>query len=216
MHRYRVFLVIIVLSLITNGCDGSGSSSDSTGAAVVDSSFSIDLSKVSGYNSSDPIEDQYLAVINYLRSQHLKCNDHLGIEGPSTPLTWNADLAAAALEHSQDMNISGHYGHTGSGTPSDITGTHVGHASSFSERINYNGYSGNTTGENIANSASKPNPVPSDYWVTVMEGWMKSTSGHCSNIMHPNFEDFGMAEVRADVNATGWYLTYWTQNFGGP
>ena len=214
MYRYRDFLLMIALSLIASGCGGS--SNNSTGAAVVDSSFSIDLNKVSGYNSSDPIEDQYLAVINYLRSQHLKCNDHLGIEGPSAPLTWNADLAAAALEHSRDMNISGHYGHTGSATSSDITGTHVGHASTFSERITYNGYSGNTTGENIANSASKPNPVPNDYWVRVIEGWMKSTSGHCSNIMYPDFEDFGMAEVRADVNATGWYLTYWTQNFGGP
>ena len=44
---------------------------------------------------------------------------------------------------------------------------------------------------------------------------MKSTHGHCSNIMNPNLTEFGMYESGANVDANGWYKVYWTQDFGG-
>jgi len=223
MFKHISVSVGALLLLCACGGGGGGSTSSSTGStgsstvspADINLSKAIEEGAIEGYSDTASIEDQYLAVINYFRSLPIKCADQRAIQGPSGALTWNPNLAAAALEHSQDMNASGHYGHIGSGTGWDITGSFVGHASSFEERIERNGYTGSLKGENIAKNESKPNPAPQDFWLTVMEGWIQSHTGHCSNIMEPRFEDFGMAEVRGDVNATGWYTTYWTQNFGG-
>jgi len=221
-------LSVIVLSFGFSGCGGGGSSSSpSSGNPSASGSMNpsdlnlkkdIQDGKVSGYDSNDPIEDQYLAVINYFRSLKITCNDPSAISGPSgKDMNWNTFLADAAEEHSEDMKLSDHYAHDGSGTSNDITGQTYSpaRASKFYERIKRNNYNGSLTAENIAMSASKPEKQPADYWIKVMEGWMKSTHGHCSNIMNPKLTEFGMFESRADVNGTGWYKIYWTQDFGG-
>jgi len=190
---------------------------------VVDDSFTIDLTKVDGYNADDSIEEQYLAVVNYLRSLRIKCNDPSALEGPvGSNLVWNTFLTSASQEHSDDMLTTGQFTHEGSGTQSDVTGQTFtpARASTSFERMIHNGYTYSTAGENIAYRAAYPT-LPDDSWVRAMEGWMKSHTGHCSNIMKPNFRDFGMAEARgtkpivfSDGVTRDADVAYWTQNFG--
>ncbi len=174
--------------------------------------------KIGGYNKNDPIEDQYLAVINYFRSLKIECNDPFAITGPSgKDMTWNTFLADAAQEHSEDMKLSVWYDHNGSGTINDITGQTLTpvRPSTFSQRIKRNGYNGSFVAENIAMVKAKPAAPSVNTWLKVMEGWIKSTSGHCSNIMNPDLTEFGMHESRAAVDVNGWHKVYWTQDFGG-
>jgi uncharacterized protein YkwD len=231
-----LFYSLVLIGLI--GCGGGGGGSGAggpgggTSGVVTVAPSDINLTKeihdgnVPNYDSMDPIENQYQAVINYLRSLAIECNDSEAIVGPSDALVWNDSLENAAKEHSDDMNTSGHYGHDGSGTVSDITGQTLGHASNPGERVDEAGYAG-YTGENIARLQSyyetaggKPAgfvPVNNDTWIAVMAGWINSTHGHCSNIMNPVAKSFGMSEVgsRVDTNATDTiYSTFWTQEFG--
>ena len=214
-----VFCIVAIFGLV--GC-GGGSSGNLLPEGTMSSSDlnltkDIHEGKIADYDKTDPIEDQYLAIINYFRSLEIKCNDAKAITGPSgKDMNWNLLLANAAKEHSEDMNLSAWYGHNGSGTINDITGQTLTpvRASIFSERIENNGYNGSLTAENIAMIRAKPIVPSADSWIKVMEGWMKSTDGHCSNIMNPKLTEFGMYESRADVNASGWYNVYWTQDFG--
>jgi len=176
----------------------------------------IDNGDVANYDANDPLQDQYLAVVNYLRGLGVRCNDPKGLSGPvDVDMVWEDTVAAAAKEHSEDMKKSNWYDHNGSGTVNDVTGQSFDppRKSAFYERIKRNGYGGSMQAENIA-KAEATYELPSDYWLTVMEGWMTSEHGHCSNIMNPNLTDFGMHESRAAV-AKGVYKTYWTQDFGG-
>ena len=216
--------VLIGVFLFLGGCGSpdngnpGGEKEHNGNTTVVDASFSIDLSKVPGYDSTDPINNQYLAVINYLRSLSIKCNDSSALSGPvGVDLSWEDHVAAAAKEHSEDMRLSVHYNHDGSGTVNDKTAQALGLArgSRFDERIIHNGYTGGTQAENIAIMEATGSSPASDSWVKVMEGWTKSTHGHCSNIMNPNLTDFGMHESRAAKDGSGVYKIYWTQDFGG-
>jgi len=192
---------------------------------VVDENFTIDVAKVDGYNADDPIEKQYLAVVNYLRGLRIKCNDPAALEGPvGSDLVWNTLLTDASKEHSDDMLITGQFTHEGSGEQSDITGQTFSptRASTPFERMTHHGYTYSTAGENIDTRAAYPE-LADDSWVRAMEDWMKSHTGHCSNIMDPNFRDFGMAESRgtkpivfSDGITRDVPVAYWTQNFGSP
>jgi len=191
---------------------------DNTPVPVIDDNFTIDVTKIDGYNVNDPIEDQYLAVINYLRGLRIKCDDPDALEGPvGVDLAWNTLLADAAQEHSNDMQATGIFAHDGSGTATDITGQTFNPTRNSTpfERMRYHGYNYHTAGENIAFRASSPT-LPTDAWVSAFEGLMKSHTGHCSNIMNPDFKDFGMAETKGEYdfgNVIG-EAGYWTQNFG--
>ncbi len=219
MHR-RTALLISGLALLLLGCGPSQNETtvDTMDPDSLDLAQAIQDGKIPDFNRSDPIEDQYLSVINYLRSLKIKCNDSLGIQGPSgTEMEWNSLIADAAEEHSEDMRLSVYYGHPGSGTAHDTTGQTFtpARASTFSERIERNGFSATMSAENIAKSEASY-ALPSDYWLTTMEGWIQSDHGHCSNIMHPSLTQFGMHESRAAVDASGKYIIYWTQDFGAP
>jgi len=194
-----------------------------TPVTVVDENFSINLNEIENYNPNDSIEDQYLVVVNYLRSLHVKCNDEHALEGPvSSDLVWEPALADSSQEHSNDMLITDNFSHDGSGQESDITGQtfNPARASTLFERMKHHEYLYSTAGENIAYRGSYPT-LASDAWVRAMEDWMKSHTGHCSNIMNPNFHDFGMAEARgtkpmvfSDGVTRDVPVAYWTQNFG--
>jgi len=193
-------------------------------APLIDPNFTIDLTQVPSYDPNDPIEDQYLSVVNYLRDLKVKCNDPAGLEGSvGSDLVWNTFLMDAAQEHSDDMLANQLFSHQGSGTETDLTGQNFTpvRPSEFYERIEFNGYINYTTsGENIAMQGAYPT-LSDTTWVKAMEGWMTSTTGHCSNIMNPNFKDFGMAEARGtqpytldDGTVIDMPVAYQTQNFG--
>lgn len=206
----------------TTASDGTSGNNTQT-TSTVTSDFKIDLTKVSGYSSNDSVEDQYLSVINYLRSLHIKCNDETGVSGPSgVDLQWNIHLEDAAQEHSNDMANSHFFAHAGSGTSNDITGQTFtpSRQSSPADRVARQGYDYSITGENIFVKYTHPNEADNIVWVEAMEGWMTSTTGHCSNIMNHDYRDFAMAEVRGEENrifsdgVTRLAKTsYWTQSF---
>jgi uncharacterized protein YkwD len=72
------------------------------------------------------------------------------------------------------------------------------------DRITATGYVWRTYGENIAAGYASEEAA--------MNAWLAS-SGHCSNIMNPNFTEMG--EARAQ-NSSSTYGIYWTQEFAAP
>ena len=198
----------------------SGQNSHDNGKDTVQTitqNFKIDVSKIEAYYDHAPTkEEKYLAVINYLRSLKIKCNDPLALSGPTAPMEWNQLLADAAKEHDDDMRLSEHYSHEGSGTVNDITAQITGGPSKFYERIARTGFSSSNMSENIARVITYPTPPPSsaNTWVTIMEEWMKSDHGHCSNIMNPALTKFGMHESQPIKDSGDSYRVYWSQEFG--
>ena len=133
-----------------------------------------------------------LTAINAARAQARVCVNGQSPMPAVAPLAWNAQLAAAADRHSTDMAVHNFMDHTGSD------------GSSAGQRITQAGYVWRAWGENIA--AGYPTVA------AVVQGWLGSP-GHCTNIMSPDFEDFG-ASCR--YNAATTYGSYWTTDFGRP
>ena len=225
---YRKTMYALVLGFVLIGCNSSignsnthGTTSSSNSSVEVNLTQAIANGDIANYdasrNGTSQVYLNYVAVINYLRSLSITCNDPTAITGPSNPdMVWNTYIAASAKEHSEDMRKSDWYSHDGSGTVNDTTAQDMGlgRGSHFNERIIHNGFSASTSAENIAMSTASF-VRPDDYWLKVMEGWMASTHGHCSNIMNPQLTEFGMYESRAAVDSNGTYKIYWTQDFGG-
>ncbi len=76
------------------------------------------------------------------------------------------------------------------------------HGADFAERITATGFHWSQAGENIATGYPTP--------TSVVAGWMQST-GHCQNILSPNFQYVGTGvRLGATVVSPG----TWTQDFG--
>jgi uncharacterized protein YkwD len=133
-------------------------------------------------------EQSMLDAVNNFRAQVRTCGGSQ--YSAAAPLAWNCKLESAAVTHSIDMSSNDFFSHTGS-DQSDV-----------STRVTDAGYSWLTVGENIAAGYSSIE--------TVMDGWIKST-GHCANMMNPNFQEFGSARVE---DTSSQYRIYWTQVFG--
>ncbi len=158
--------------------------------------------KIKNYNNANTIEKKYLAVINYLRSLPIECNDSQAIIGPSPKLNWDTSLEAAAKEHSDDMANRGYFSHTGSDGSSPV------------DRMKNHGFNGNGYGENIAWIGKSGNGVTynGNEWQKAFIDLLHSPHGHCSNMMNPNFNYFGMAESKKESSSK--IDIYWTQDFG--
>lgn len=140
-------------------------------------------------NLSD-IDAQLLSAHNKARSQGRDCG---GTYYPAVPaLTWNCQLAAAAINHNKDMIQYNFFSHTGSD------------GSQPWDRAQAAGYQYSTVGENIAWGYNNVDEV--------MQGWLDSP-GHCSNIMNGNFTEIG-GEMRDTTQAD--HPRYWTVDFGRP
>jgi uncharacterized protein YkwD len=106
------------------------------------------------------------------------------------PLTLNAALDKAALEHSKDMAVHNYMDHTGR----DGSGP--------AERITRTGYKWRVVGENLASGMMTPEEA--------VAGWLQSPH-HCENIMTGKFNEMGIAFAVNPNNDAG---VFWTQTFG--
>ncbi len=164
--------------------DGNGV----TSADVPDSEYCAD---VSDWSLADvEFELAVLEQVNLERARGATCGAE--VFGPASPLVMEPRLRCAARVHSLDMATTGFFDHDNPQGQSPF------------DRMELAGYSFRAAGENIA--AGQPSVAE------VMGGWMAS-SGHCRNIMSPDFTQLGVGYVFLDGNE---YPHHWTQVFGAP
>lgn len=129
-----------------------------------------------------------LKRVNSARAAGRRCGARY--YAPAPPLQLNAQLAAAALEHSRDMARHGEFDHRG----------HDGSTPSL--RVRRAGFGAfRLVGENIAAGAMTAREVT--------DGWLASPA-HCENIMDARFTAVGVGYAANLDTAAG---LYWTQDF---
>ena len=113
-----------------------------------------------------------LKLVNDLRAKGCTC----GVTAMPvvSTLTWNEQLAAAALVHSKDMSATELFSHNSSD------------GSTFDTRITAAGYKWMAVGENIASGQTTEQ--------IVFNAWLNS-EGHCKNMMSASFKEMGAARV---------------------
>ena len=144
---------------------------------------------VSGYEEQwRQFELDVLDIVNEVRATGYNCGS-AGNFGPAGPLVMQPNLRCAARAHSKDMNDRSFFDHT------NPSGEGPG------ERVDKAGYTNYFTwGENIAGGSPDA--------AGTMDQWLGS-SGHCANIMNPNFTQIGVGYYPG-----GQWGTLWTQVFG--
>ncbi|WP_425145308.1 CAP domain-containing protein [Deinococcus sp.] len=135
---------------------------------------------------------QVLTLTNQARQDGWDCARKAYGGPPRPPLTFSAQLAAAARAQSSAMALGGYFDHR-----SALDG------SLPDDRIRASGYLPLQDGENIAAGQLTPQEV--------VTAWLKSP-GHCVNIMG-DYSEIGVAYVHLDGSAS---RDYWTQTFGTP
>ena len=138
---------------------------------------------------SDTDKDM-LTHVNDARTQARNCGS---VNYPATAaLSWHCTLEDVAYEHSRDMGDHNFFSHTGSDglAPGD--------------RVRNAGYDWSAVGENIAAGQQSID--------TVMTAWLDSP-GHCVNIMHSSYTEFGATSYTVDGSD---FTIYWTQLFARP
>lgn len=148
----------------------------------------IDLSTSGCEASQQEFKQALLQATNNSRATDRSCGG--SIFAAAGALTWNDQLANAALTHSVDMGRNNFFDHTGSD------------GLSVESRITAEGYQYSSYGENIAAGQQTVE--------SVQDGWMRSP-GHCSNIMNSSFDEMGAACV-SDANSD--FGFYWTVVLG--
>ena len=137
--------------------------------------------------------DAILAAVNRVRAQGRRCGETFY---PAVgPLRWSRLLEQSALKHSKNMAEKQFFEHT---DPQGRTSQ---------DRILGGGYVGGTTGENIAAYYTDDPEI-------VLQAWVKSP-GHCTNLMYPDYTEFGLGVYFLPYDKSKKYLRLWTQNFGG-
>ena len=127
-------------------------------------------------------------LVNAARAQGKNCGSEFFPAAP--PVNWNTRIEAAALSHSLDMAQNQNFSHTGT------DGSNPG------DRLLMQEYDWRTWGENIL--------VGLDEAQDAMNAWL-SSSGHCSIIMPPSFEEIG-AGVTQGIYQNN-IASYWTLLF---
>ncbi|MEZ5157260.1 MAG: CAP domain-containing protein [Candidatus Nanopelagicales bacterium] len=130
-------------------------------------------------------------LVNEARSHTQRCGTKT--MPPTSPVTYNDEIAKAAQAHADDMAAKDYFDHD------SLDGR------SFSQRIRSTDYSGYPAGENIASGFQTA--------ADTLEGWLDSP-GHCVNLMDPEFDEMGLGFAsRLDAGSTV-PVTYWVQDFG--
>lgn len=129
-------------------------------------SLKIEASPTTNINN-----DALLKLVNDMRKAGCTCGTT--VMPPVAALTWNANLASAAVYQSNYMFTNKSFAHT------SANGATVG------DRAKAAGYTWVTVGENIAEGQTTEAQVFND--------WIKSES-HCKNIMTAGFKEMGAAK----------------------
>ena len=138
--------------------------------------------------------------MNYFRSLPIKCNDVGAYKGQQPSVLWNDELESAAVSHSEYLMEHSELGHRGS------------NGSTGAQRVREHGFSGEYIGENVGYKMKDGIAYSGKEWIDLFVGWIQSTDGHCSNIMSPEYNVFGMGEAKSvDGNSV---TLFWTQDFG--
>jgi uncharacterized protein YkwD len=134
------------------------------------------------------VGQRILALVNQARAVGRHCGSKSF--GPAGPLTLDAALTRAALDHSRDMAAHDEFDHRG----------HDGSTPAI--RVERAGYGEHRiVGENIAAGAMDAGEV--------VAGWLASP-GHCENIMDGRFTQIGIAYAE---NLRSSSAVFWTQDF---
>jgi len=160
----------------------------------------IKRGKVKGWKDAQSQQDRYLVLLNYFRSLPIKCNDSRAYKGPQPGVEWDDSLESAAIDHSEDLLEHSVLGHKGS------------NGSSAAQRVHTHGFEGEYIGENVGYKMKDGIAYSGKEWIELFVGWMQSKDGHCSNIMSPEYNAFGMGEAKSiESNSV---TLFWTQDFG--
>ncbi len=135
--------------------------------------FPTTISGGDGFQANPTADASFGTLINAVRTA-----------AGTTPLTYNAQLDAAAQAHSEDMVANGYLAHVG------LNG------STIASRARAAGYNFIAIGENIARGQANEN--------LAMNGWI-SSPGHQENNVRPVFEEFGLGRAGTGLNTT-WTL----------
>lgn len=172
----RTTLVLSALTL--SGCIQSAVTNAVTGAtpattvatqgmaptATTLRQFPSTISGGDGFQANPNNDASFATLINKVRA-----------DANSAPVSYNAQLDAAAQKHSQAMVDSGFFDHV-----NPITGSTVG------DRAKAEGYNFTFIAENIAQGHANENQA--------MNGWIKST-GHQRNNIDTRAKEFGLGRV---------------------
>lgn len=133
---------------------------------------------------------QVLAATNAARAEGRQCGDTWMAAAP--PLTWNQQLADAALAHSQDMARQAYFSHTNK------------QGQDPAQRAEAQGYRWRHTAENIARGQNSAQEA--------VASWI-SSPGHCRNLMEPRASELGAGlGIRSGRHPTA----YWSELLAAP
>lgn len=173
----KLLSALALAPLALAGCVSSGTST-STPAA---NQFPANLTSPGPLQPTGTVGDAtFVPLINGVRTT-------AGV----APLTYNAQLDAAAQAHANDMLTNNYFSHTGL---TDATRT-------LAIRVQATGYQYKLIGENIAQGQQSEQEV--------LNGWVASP-GHQANNVTPDFEHFGLGQAGTGSNAR------WVLVFGDP
>ncbi len=130
-----------------------------------------------------------LAEVNRARAQARTCGTRRF--AATTPLRWNPALANAALAHSQDMAGRDYFSHTAPAAAPWPRGRQAGLRLDPHRRKHRRGRRFGQPGH----------------------AGLAGESGHCANLMNPEFTEMGAAYA---LNPRSTHSLYWTQVFGRP
>ena len=147
----------------------------------------------------------FVNEIANIRAKGAKCG------GPTTALTPNPNLEAAAKAHAKDMAINHFVQHDGSGTITDPARKSNGIGSTFIDRVIYFGYPAKThdlVGETIThtkNSVLKTDDVRKHFRSALK--LILNDPPHCKILMNPRFKDVGIG-VYKTKDGYYWAIEY--------
>jgi len=134
----------------------------------------VNTKKIETSTTTNINNDALLKLVNDIRLAG--CNCGTTVMPPVAAVSWNTNLATAAINQSKYMESINKMQHE------SANGTGVG------DRVTAAGYVWKAVGENVAQGQTSESQVFND--------WLKS-EGHCKNMMNANYKEVGAARSGA-------------------